>query len=101
MKTDHIVPIKVYGTIFFALLLLTLTTAGVSFVDLGGNLNVVVALTIACAKALLVILYFMHVRYSDRLTWVFVGAGFFWLLILLTLTMTDPLTRNWLSSTLG
>ena len=101
MKTDHIVPIKVYGAIFFALLLLTLTTAGVSFVDLGGNLNVVVALTIACAKALLVILYFMHVRYSDRLTWVFVGAGFFWLLILLTLTMTDPLTRNWLSSTLG
>jgi len=101
MKTDHIVPIKVYGAIFFSLLLLTLTTAGVSFVDLGGNLNVVVALTIACAKALLVILYFMHVRYSDRLTWVFVGAGFFWLLILLTLTMTDPLTRNWLSSTLG
>lgn len=101
MKTAHVVPIKFYGAIFIALLILTLTTAGAAFVDLGGSLNAVVALTIACAKALLVILYFMHVRYSDRLTWVFVGAGFFWLLILLTLTMTDPLTRNWLSSNLG
>jgi cytochrome c oxidase subunit 4 len=82
--------------IFAALLVLTLSTAGVAFVDLGGDLNTVVALAFAIVKALLVILFFMHVRYSSRLTWVFVGAGFFWMLILLTLTLTDPLTRGWL-----
>jgi cytochrome c oxidase subunit 4 len=101
MKTEHVVPIRVYGAIFGALLVLTLTTAGVAYVDLGGDLNTIVALTIAVIKAMLVILYFMHVRYSDHLTWIFVGAGFFWLLILLTLTMADPLTRTWISSTFG
>jgi cytochrome c oxidase subunit 4 len=45
-----------------------------------------------------VILYFMHIRYSDRLTWVFVAAGFFWLLILIGGTMDDLLTRNWFSN---
>jgi cytochrome c oxidase subunit IV len=98
MNSQHIVSIKLYATIFGALLLLTLATAGVAFVDLGGELNTIAALTIAIVKALLVILFFMHVRYSSRLTWVFAGAGFFWLLILLTLTMADPLSRNWLEA---
>jgi len=97
MNTPHVVSVKLYAAIFAALLLLTLSTMGMAFVDLGGDLNAVVAVAIAIVKALLVILFFMHVRYSSRLTWVFVGAGFFWLLILLTLTMTDPLTRGWLS----
>lgn len=97
MNTPHVVSIKFYAAIFAALLLLTLTTTGMAFVDLGGDLNTVVAVTIAVLKALLVILFFMHVRYSSHLTWLFVGAGFFWLLILLTLTMTDPLARGWLS----
>ena len=97
MNIPHVVSIKLYAAIFAALLLLTLSTTGMAFVDLGGDLNAVVAVAIAIVKALLVILFFMHVRYSSRLTWVFVGAGFFWLLILLTLTMTDPLTRGWLS----
>jgi cytochrome c oxidase subunit 4 len=101
MKTEHVVPIKVYATIFGALLVLTLTTTGAAYVDLGGDLNAIVALTIAVIKAMLVILFFMHVRYSDHLTWIFVGAGFFWLVILLTLTMADPLTRTWLASTFG
>jgi cytochrome c oxidase subunit 4 len=52
-----------------------------------------VALTIAVVKALLVILYFMHVRYSDKLTWVFAAAGFFWLLILIGGTMDDVIRR--------
>jgi len=65
--------------------------------DLGGSLNTMVALAIAVGKALLVILYFMHVRYSDRLTWVFASAGFFWLLILIGGTMDDVLTRPSLS----
>jgi len=97
MNIPHVVSIKLYAAIFAALLLLTLSTTGMAFVDLGGDLNALVAVAIAIVKALLVILFFMHVRYSSRLTWVFVGAGFFWLLILLTWTMTDPLARGWLS----
>jgi cytochrome c oxidase subunit 4 len=97
MNTPHVVSVKLYAAIFGALLLLTLSTTGIAFVDLGGDLNAVVAVAIAIVKGLFVILFFMHVRYSSRLTWVFVGAGFFWLLILLTLTMTDPLARGWLS----
>lgn len=94
MKTEHVVSIKLYAAIFASLIVLTLTTTGVSFIDMGGDLNVVVALFIAVCKALLVILYFMHVRYSSRLTWVFAGAGFFWLSILIVLTMSDLLTRT-------
>jgi cytochrome c oxidase subunit 4 len=60
-----------------------------------GPLNPVVALTIACTKAVLVILFFMHVRYSDKLTKLTVVAGFFWLLILITLSLSDYITRDW------
>ena len=98
MNDPHVVSVKLYAMIFGALLALTASTALVAFVNLGGNLNTVAALLIAIIKASLVILFFMHVRYSSRLTWVFVGAGLFWLLILLTLTLTDPLTRNWLAT---
>ena len=94
MKSQHVLSVKLYATIFAALIILTLTTTAVSFINLGGDLNVVVALFIAVCKAVLVILYFMHVRYSSRLTWVFVGAGFFWLSILIALTMSDLLTRR-------
>jgi len=58
-----------------------------------GVFNPIVALTIACTKATLVILFFMHVRYSSKLTIVTICAGFFWLLILITLSLTDYLTR--------
>jgi cytochrome c oxidase subunit 4 len=94
MTTQHIVSVKLYAAIFGALLVLTLATAGVAFVDLGGGLNSIVALAIAVVKALLVMLFFMHVRYSSRLTWVFAGAGLFWLLILATFTVSDVLTRE-------
>jgi len=60
-----------------------------------GPFNPVVALTIACTKAVLVILFFMHVRYSDKLTKLTVAAGFFWLLILITLSLSDYITRDW------
>ena len=83
--------------VFATLLALTLLTVGIAFLDLGGYLNTVVALTIAVCKALLVLLFFMHVRYSSRLTWVCVGAGVFWLVLLLSLTMSDYLTRSWLA----
>jgi len=101
MKSSHVVSIKLYSAIFGALLVMTLATAGAAFIDLGGNLNTVVAMLIAACKALLVILFFMHVRYSSRLTWVFVGAGFFWLMILLSLTLADVLSRRWLPTVVG
>jgi cytochrome c oxidase subunit IV len=82
----------------FALLLPTLATAGAAFIDPGGELNSLVALTIAFVKALLVLLFFMHLRYSSRLTRVFAGAGWFWLLIMVTLTLSDVLTREALGS---
>lgn len=86
---------KVYFTVFVALILLTLTTAGVAFVNLGGTWNVVLALAIAVAKAALVMLYFMHLRYSSYLTTLFAGAGIFWLGILIVLTLTDYVSRGW------
>jgi cytochrome c oxidase subunit IV len=93
MKPEPHISIRLYAVVFSALIALMLLTTGVAFIDLGGDLNSIAAITIAICKALLVILYFMHVRYSDRLTWVFVGAGIFWLMILITLTMSDVLTR--------
>jgi cytochrome c oxidase subunit 4 len=96
--SGHIVPVRVYVTIFAVLLLLTATTVIVSGIDLG-RMNTVVALTIAVTKALLVLLYFMHVRYGTRLTWLVVSAGFVWLGILILFTMSDVLTRSWVMLT--
>jgi cytochrome c oxidase subunit 4 len=90
-----IVPRRVYYNIFAALLALTLLTVGAAFLDLG-RLNTVIALTIAVGKATLVLLFFMHVRYSSHVIWVAVGAGAFWIGMLLVLTMSDYLTRGWL-----
>ena len=100
MTTQHIVSVKLYAGIFLALLVLTLATAGAAFIDLGGDLNSFVALAIATVKAMLVVLFFMHVRYSSRLTWVFAGAGLFWFLILATFTISDVLTRGPVGSVL-
>ena len=90
-----IVPRRVYYKIFAALLALTLLTVGAAFLDLG-RLNTIIALTIAVGKATLVLLFFMHVRYSSHVIWVAVGAGAFWIGMLLVLTMSDYLTRGWL-----
>ncbi|HXB20300.1 MAG TPA: cytochrome C oxidase subunit IV family protein [Candidatus Solibacter sp.] len=85
---------KLYVIIFLALVAGTCLTWGIAlWVDLG-KWNPVVALAIACTKATLVILYFMHVRYSSKLTVLTVSAGFFWLMILITLSLTDYLTRS-------
>ena len=94
MSTDHIVPTRVYYLIFAALMVGTAITVGVAFVDLG-PFNTVAALTIAVLKATLVVLFFMHVRYSTKLTWAVVMASVFWLAILLALTFSDYLTRSW------
>jgi cytochrome c oxidase subunit IV len=90
-----VVPVKTYVGIFVALLLLTGLTTGVAFIDLGAELNTIVALTIAVVKALLVILFFMHVKYSSNLTKLVIIAGFFFLAILVAMTLADELTRGW------
>ena len=94
----HVAPKSMYYAVFGALILGTFLTVVAARVDLGA-MNNVVMLAIACTKALLVILFFMHVRWSTRLTWVVVASGFFWLLILFTLTMNDYLTRGWVEGT--
>jgi cytochrome c oxidase subunit IV len=93
MHTSHIVPTRTYYVIYVVLLVCTYLTWQIAFFDLGA-LNAVAALTIAVFKAVLVVLFFMHVRYSTRLTSVVVIASVFWLGILLALTFGDYLTRG-------
>jgi cytochrome c oxidase subunit IV len=91
---EHVVSRKTYMVVWVALMALMVLTAGLSRIDLG-QWSTVVAMAIAVIKAVLVILFFMHVRYEDqKITWVVVVAGFFWLGILLALTMTDYVTRG-------
>jgi len=93
--TDHhVVPKKVYYVIFGTLMVLTGVTVAAAYVDLG-PINVVVAVVIACFKALIVVLYFMHVKFSTRLVKLTVIAGLYWMGILLALTLSDYLTRGW------
>lgn len=88
---------KMYYLIFATLLILTATTTALAYVDFG-DFNILVALTIAIVKATLVILFFMHVKESGGMTRVYVAAGFFWLAILILLTITDYISRSWLPS---
>ena len=97
--SEHVAPTSLYISVFFALMVGTALTVLVAFYDLG-FMNNVVMLTIACVKALLVILFFMHVRWSTRLTWLVVASGFFWLLIMFSVTMSDYLTRGWIAGSL-
>jgi cytochrome c oxidase subunit 4 len=94
--SEHITPLRVYFLIFGALLVFTGLTVFVAFRDLG-PLNDFIALLIAGVKASLVVLWFMHVRHSTRLSKIVVVAGFFWLAILIALTLSDYLTRGFLS----
>ena len=90
----HILPRRVYYTIFAILMFCTYLTVQIAFFDLG-RLNAVAALAIAAFKATIVILFFMHVKYSTRLTWAVVLGSIFWFGILVALTMGDYLTRPW------
>jgi cytochrome c oxidase subunit 4 len=89
----HISPKSTYYAIFGALMVLTAVTVAVAFVNLG-SFNFPVAIGIAVMKATLVILFFMHAKYSSTLTKMFVGTAFFFLFILLTLSLTDYLSRG-------
>ena len=92
--SSHVVPLRTYYLIFLTLMVCTAITVAVAFVDLG-PLNIIVAMAIAVLKATLVVLFFMHVKYSTRLTWAVVLGSIFWLGILFVLTMGDYLTRGW------
>ena len=92
----HIIPKKTYFLIFALLMILLVATVWVAYLHFESPFNVIVPMTIAVIKSVLVILYFMHVRYSGRLTWVFVFAAIFWLLIMIAITMGDYVSRDWL-----
>ena len=91
---SHVVPISLYVAIWATLMVCTSLTVFAASVDLG-VFNIVVALLIATFKGTLVVLFFMHLRYSTKLTMVTVVASLFWLFILFSLTMTDYITRAW------
>jgi cytochrome c oxidase subunit 4 len=93
-SSGHVVPISTYLGVFFALMIGTALTTWVAYIDLG-KWNTVVALVIAFCKMILVVLFFMHVKYATGLTRVVIIAGFFWLAIMITLSCSDELTRTW------
>lgn len=100
----HPVPLKYYFGVFALLMVLTLLTVGVASINLErvwGPLNIIVALTIALIKATAVVLIFMHVRWSSKLTKVIVISGIFWLIIMLVFTVSDYLTRGGWPTKLG
>jgi len=89
---SHAVPQKIYLLVFATLICMTLITVDVAFYNLGW-LNIYLALIIATFKATIVVMYFMHVKFSPRLTWLFAVAGIFWMIILMVLMMADYVTR--------
>ena len=99
MSADHVAPKSLYYAVFAALIVATLRTSAAARVAMGALHNVFM-LTPALTKALLVILFFMHVRWGTRLTWLVVASGFFWLLIMFSITMADFLTRGWIAGSL-
>jgi cytochrome c oxidase subunit 4 len=94
--SGHVSSVKAYVGIFLTLMILTAVTIAVAYVNLG-QLNKVVALTIASVKATLVVLYFMHVKYASRLTKLVIVTGFFFLAILLGEMMIDYSSRTWVN----
>jgi cytochrome c oxidase subunit 4 len=93
---SHLVPVPLYWGIWATLMVCTALTVFAASVDLG-IFNIVVALLIATFKGTLVVLFFMHLRYSTKLTMVTVIAALFWLFIMFSLTLTDYMTRHWVT----
>src|ERR1700730_9969750 len=88
------IPAKTYVIVCGVLILLTFLTVGLSFLPISGRWHTIIGLTIALAKATLVVLFFMHVLLSPRLTWSVIVVSCFWLLILLVLTSADYMSRG-------
>lgn len=97
----HVVSLKTYLSVFFALMVLTALTVWVAFMDFGhGLLNDLVAMSIASAKALLVLVIFMHLKYSARLLWLIAGSSVVWMIVMIGLTLADYRSREWIESKL-
>ena len=101
IETHHIIEPYVYYRVFGLLVILFIATVAVAFFDLSKMLNwppanIVVALIIAVAKATVIVLYFMHVKYSSRLTQVFAMSALVWLSLLFIFTFADYFTRDWI-----
>ena len=95
--SDHIVPFKTYLSVFVALMILTFVTYAAAYENFGSHtLNVAIALGIATTKATLVVLFFMHVKYSPRMVAIFVVVGFAWLALMIVGILTDYWTRGWI-----
>jgi cytochrome c oxidase subunit IV len=92
-STHHVIPLPVYHSVLGALMVLLILTLVAAHYDLG-EWNLVIAMTIAVAKMLLVVLFFMHLRYSSGLVRLFAGAAIFWLSILFTLSLSDYFSRH-------
>jgi len=99
-QEHHVLPIRTYLTIFAILMILLVVTVAVAFVHLG-EFNLIVAMMIAIIKAALVVLFFMHVKYSSRLVQVYVVAGFLWVGIMFAFTFADYATRQWTPNSRG
>ena len=96
-----IVPKKIYWRVWIILELLLGASYGLSRITMGAG-DLIVPLLLSTAQTLLVILFFMHVRYSEHVVWVYAAIGFIWLAILVDLTLSDYLTRGfvwWLGFT--
>jgi len=90
----HIVSPAQYGMVFASLLVGTALTVVAARIDLG-VFNPIIALAIACTKAVIVILFFMHVKYQSKLVKLTVASGFFTFLVLITMTLSDYISRAW------
>ena len=90
----HIVTPMNYLFVYIALIVGTILTVVAADIDMG-VFNPIIALGIACTKACIVILFFMHVKYQSRLVKLTVGAGFFTFIVLITMTLTDYMSRAW------
>jgi cytochrome c oxidase subunit IV len=95
-EPGHILPVRTYLTIYIGLLVLLGATVGAAYINVE-PFNFALTMVIALAKAVMILLIFMHVRYSERLIWVFSSAAFLWLAILIALSLNDYFTRGWLN----
>jgi len=92
-QEHHVVPIRTYLAVYVGLIILVAITVSASFIDMG-VISIIIVLSIAIAKAGLIMLYFMHLRYSPKLMWVFAGLGFFGLSIMILIAMGDYVARG-------
>jgi len=96
-QTHHVIAVKTYWTVFFLLMLFLVATVAASAIPgLGSGGHLLIAMTIAMIKAVLIVLFFMHVYYSAPLTWVIAGGSLIWLGLLLAFLLADYLSRGWL-----